>query len=105
MMAGSQLLGKFPAVRGGMVRVAAAVAFGLLVTVASAAQAQAPYPSKPIRLVVGFAAGGPSDIIARVIGAKLSESSASRSISRTAPAPPGTSRWKRWRMPNPTAIP
>jgi tripartite-type tricarboxylate transporter receptor subunit TctC len=31
------------------------------------------YPTKPVRLVIGFAAGGPSDIIGRVIGAKLSE--------------------------------
>ncbi len=30
------------------------------------------YPSKPIRLVVGFTAGGISDVLARAIGAKLS---------------------------------
>src|SRR5882757_4605306 len=31
------------------------------------------YPSKPIHLIVGFAAGGGNDIIARVYGQKLSE--------------------------------
>jgi tripartite-type tricarboxylate transporter receptor subunit TctC len=32
------------------------------------------YPAKPIRIIVGFAAGGGNDIIARVFGQKLSES-------------------------------
>src|SRR5450432_2053242 len=31
------------------------------------------FPSKPIRLIVPFPAGGPNDIIARVVGQRMSE--------------------------------
>jgi len=47
---------------------------GLLgVLIAFAASAQ-PYPSKPIRFIVGFPPGGSADPTARIIGAALSES-------------------------------
>jgi tripartite-type tricarboxylate transporter receptor subunit TctC len=42
-------------------------------TLAVPANAQE-YPAKPIHIIVGFAAGGGNDIIARVFGQKLSES-------------------------------
>ena len=35
--------------------------------------AQSGFPNKPIRVLVGFAPGGPSDIIARIVGAKTSD--------------------------------
>ena len=37
------------------------------------AQAQQPWPTKPIRLIVTSPAGGPSDIAARIIGERLSK--------------------------------
>jgi tripartite-type tricarboxylate transporter receptor subunit TctC len=35
--------------------------------------AAAPWPTKPIRLVVGFPPGGPTDVVARTIGQRLGE--------------------------------
>src|SRR5207237_2972468 len=39
----------------------------------SGAIAQENYPSRSIRMVVPFAAGGPTDIVARVMGARMGE--------------------------------
>jgi len=59
-------------------RVVLAIALLVGATVVSApAHAQDPgaanYPNRPIRMIVGFAAGGGNDLFARLIGQKLSE--------------------------------
>src|SRR5258707_15261696 len=57
-----------------MTRVALFVgATAIAVTVCGAALSQSNYPNRPIRILVGFAPGGPSDIVARVVGAKMGE--------------------------------
>jgi tripartite-type tricarboxylate transporter receptor subunit TctC len=55
-------------------RVAAVVAAAALLAISAATSAVAqPYPAKPIRMILPFPAGAPSDIVGRVIGQKLSE--------------------------------
>jgi tripartite-type tricarboxylate transporter receptor subunit TctC len=54
-----------------------------------AAQAEEPYPTRPIRLVVGFGAGGPTDIPARFIADKLGEALGQRVIVENKPAAAG----------------
>ena len=53
-----------------------AALFGLAVlppAIASAGEADSAYPSRPIHIVVPFPAGGPTDLISRVIAQKMSE--------------------------------
>src|SRR5204863_8764762 len=56
--------------------------------VADLALAQS-YPSKAIRLVVPFSAGGPSDVIARIVAQKLSESWGQQIIAENLPGAGG----------------
>ena len=50
------------------------VACAMVMWMAGAALAQAPrYPTKPIKMVVGYAPGGGSDIMGRLIGQQISE--------------------------------
>ena len=47
-------------------------AVGALVSLATLAQAES-YPSRPVHVLVGFPPGGTTDVVARVIGKRLSE--------------------------------
>ena len=53
-------------------RIAAALALTFCLA-PGAALAQSPYPNKPIRMLVGTAAGGPGDIAGRIAAAAISE--------------------------------
>src|SRR5437763_15796024 len=61
----------------------------LLVLAAGAAHAQETYPTRPIRLVIGFGAGGPTDIPARFIADKLGEALGQRVVVENKPAAAG----------------
>src|SRR6195952_1452890 len=49
------------------------LAVALATLLAPAAQAETPWPTKPIKMLVGFAAGGSTDVTARLIAQALSE--------------------------------
>jgi tripartite-type tricarboxylate transporter receptor subunit TctC len=53
-----------------LLRVLAAIV--AIVSAAAPASAQSDYPRRPITLIVPFAAGGPTDIIARIVGEHMS---------------------------------
>jgi tripartite-type tricarboxylate transporter receptor subunit TctC len=56
---------RWPAAFAGIV-----VAFALA---SAGVKAEDKYPSKPVRIVVSFSAGGPTDTVARVMGAKMAD--------------------------------
>jgi len=51
--------------------------------------AQMPYPAKPIRVIVPYPAGGTSDILTRMVGAKLTESWGQQIIADVRPGANG----------------
>ena len=56
-----------------LLRASALVALGACALVQAHAQGAADFPARPIRIVVPFAAGGATDVIARVVGQKVSD--------------------------------
>src|SRR5262245_9402352 len=64
--------------------VAAALATGLLAVFSANAAAQ-PYPNKPIHIVVPFAAGGITDVLARALGARLTEALGQQTVIENKP--------------------
>ncbi|MCJ0763165.1 Bug family tripartite tricarboxylate transporter substrate binding protein [Variovorax terrae] len=46
---------------------------GLALAAAGTVAAQEAFPSKPVKIVVAFTAGGPTDVVARLLGQKLTE--------------------------------
>jgi len=50
-----------------------AAAAAVIVLATTATQAADNYPSRPVRMIVSFSAGGPTDIVGRIMGAKMGE--------------------------------
>ena len=56
------------------IHIAAVIFAGLGVTVSpTGSMAQSDYPNKPVRLIVGFAPGGSTDIVGRIVAQRLTE--------------------------------
>src|SRR5664280_1337066 len=68
---------------------ACAVSALLVLFAGGAAQAQSDYPSRPIRVIVGFAAGGGNDIFARLIMQKFQEQTGATTVIENKPGAGG----------------
>lgn len=63
---------------------------GIAVVLAAAPALAQPYPTRAVRIVVGFAPGGSADVLSRLMGQRLSESFGQPVIIENRPAAGGT---------------
>ncbi len=75
-----------------------------LAGLSSPVSAQEKYPEKPIRILVGFSAGGPTDVVARKLAARIEPLLGSRSSLKTGRERRRRSRPANWCVPSLTAI-
>jgi tripartite-type tricarboxylate transporter receptor subunit TctC len=89
-----------------LIRIAAIALIVLGAGEANHAAVAQTYASKPVKLVVPYPAGGPNDIIARILAQKLTEGPGGNFfVENTGSVRVALSPWGRWRMRRPTAPP
>ena len=81
-----------------------AAVFAALALTATPALAQG-YPTKPITLIVPFAAGGPTDVIARIVGENMSRTLGQQIVVENVAGAGGTTGHQRRRSLRRTATP
>src|SRR3989442_6019797 len=68
------IMDQIPVLRAKAVGLPATLTLAALIAFAGGAPAAEPYPDHPVTLIVPYAAGGSSDVLARLIGERLSKS-------------------------------
>ena len=76
----------------------------LLIMICSPAWAQQSFPSKPLRILVGFPPGTTGDVIARLMAPHMGEGLGQPVVVENRPGAAAASRQKRWPDPRRTAI-
>src|SRR5262245_61140857 len=83
-------------------RAVVAIMLGAPAFTSSVGLAQSDFPNKPIHFIVGFAPGGPSDIISRAISAKMGDELGQQVGSKIERARAAPSQLTTWHDRNPT---